>query len=49
MSGERKFGHRPITFGMGTLQYTNQERPKCTSTNIAAVISENSVIASALR
>jgi hypothetical protein len=47
--GERKFGHKPIGLGIGKLQCTNHTRPTCTITNRAAVISENSVMASALR
>ena len=49
INGERKFGHNSIGFGIGKLQCTNHSRPTWTMTNNAAVISENRVIASALR
>ena len=49
ISGERKFGHISIWLGYGNAQCMNQGRPTCTITIIAATISENSVMASALR
>ena len=49
ISGERKFGHSSIWLGYGTAQWMNHGRPTCTMTIIAATISENNVIASALR
>ena len=47
--GDRKFGHKPIWLGIGKLQWTNHTLPRCTMTKNVAVISENSVMASALR
>jgi hypothetical protein len=47
-SGDWKLGHRFRWFGYGSIQYTNQTRPRWMSGNSPAIITAKIVIASEL-
>ena len=48
-SGERNCGQSSIVFGYGSSQYASHGRPRCSSGNMPAQATANSVIASAKR
>src|SRR5271165_7348143 len=48
-SGLRNCGHTPMLLGYGNIQYPSHGRPMCSSGNIPAQATANSVIASAKR
>ncbi len=49
MSGERNCGHRPFEFGTGNMNQSNHARPTWIAGYNPAIITEKTVIASAMR